>query len=239
LSSINALPAKTEKDASRLILAVVGKESAYVCFQLMSGPGGLVAGSLGTVLGSIHDSLSCLACLMAAKTGFRCTTIVLPYVDESELEINAKLVELFATRTGTKKQTILAMPINVSAKGMVSALLKEKIISRILTQCQNNRVIIPLTAAVHPMWFIEPILREIILAGKMPFAPLLFLSSELGRYAQEARIDANFSAMKVAKKKLQRYSNAIDSEARLAIKHTKRLELKIGPNYLHDIIDSI
>jgi hypothetical protein len=38
---------------------------------------------------------------------------------------------------------------------------------------------------------------------------------------------------------LRRYSNIVDSEARLAIEHTKRLELKIGPNYFHDIIDSI
>jgi hypothetical protein len=131
------------------------------------------------------------------------------------------------------------MPINVPAKGMVSVLLKEKIISKILIQCQNNRIVLPLTAAVHPIWFIERIIQETVFAGKMPFAPLLFLSSELGRYAQEAGIELNVSAVKVAKDKLQKYSNAVDSEARLAIKHTKRLELKIGPNYLHDIIDSI
>lgn len=239
LAAIKALPAKTEKDASRLILAVIGKESAYVCIQVMTAPGGLIVGSQGRVLASIHDSLSCLACLMAAKAGFHCTTVVLPYVDESELEINAKLVQLFATRTGRKKQTILAVPINVPSKGMVAILLKEKIISKILTQCQNNRIVFPLTAAVHPIWFIEPIIQETVCAGKMPFAPLLFLSSELDRYAQEARIELNISAVKVAKSKLQKYSNAVDSEARLAIKHTKRLELKVGPNYLHDIIDSV
>ena len=239
LASIKALPAKTEKGASRLVLAVIGKESAYVCIQVMTAPGGLIVGSHGRVLSSIHDSLSCLACLVAAKAGFDCTSVVLPYADESELEINAKLVQLFATRTGRKKQTILAIPINVPAKGMVSVLLKEKIISKILIQCQNNRIVLPLTAAVHPIWFIEPIIQETVFAGKMPFAPLLFLSSELGRYAQEAGIELNVSAVKVAKEKLQKYSNAVDSEARLAIKHTKRLELKIGPNYLHDIIDSI
>ncbi len=239
LASIKALPAKNEKDASRLVLAVIGKKSAYVCIQVMTAPGGLAAGSHGRVLSSIHDSLSFLSCLTAAKAGFECTSVVLPYVDENELEINAKLAQLFATRTGRKKQTILAMPINVPAKEMVSVLLKEKIISKILIQCQNNRIVFPLTAAVHPIWFIDPIIQETVFAGKMPLAPLLFLSSELGRYAQEAGIELNVSAVKVAKGKLQKYSNAVDSEARLAIKHTKRLELKIGPNYLHDIIDSI
>lgn len=239
LASIRALPAKTEKDASRLILTVIGKKSAYVCIQLMTAPGGLIAGSQGRVLSSIHDSLSFLSCLTAAKAGFDCTGIVLPYVDKSELEINAKLVQLFAARIGRKKQTILAMPINVPAKGIVSILLKEKIISKILMQCQNNRIVFPLTAAVHPIWFIESIIQETVSAGKMPLTPLLFLSDELGTYAKEARIELNVSAVKVAKDKLRGYRNAVDSEVRLAIKHTKRLELNIGPNYFHDIIDSI
>jgi hypothetical protein len=239
LASIKALPAKNEKDASRIILTVIGEKSAYVCIQIMTAPGGLTAGSHGRVLSSIHGSLSFLSCLTAAKAGFDFTSVVLPYVDESELEINAKLVQLFASRTGRKKQTILAMPINVPAKGRVSILLKEKIISKILIQCQNNRIVLPLTVAVHPIWFIEPIIQETVFAGKIPFVPLLFLSSELGRHAQQAGIELNVSYVKVAKGKLQKYSNAIDSEVRLAIKHTKRLELKIGPNYFHDIIDSI
>ncbi|HEX2471876.1 MAG TPA: hypothetical protein VHJ59_03905 [Nitrososphaera sp.] len=240
LSSINALPAKTEKDASRLVLTVIGKESAYVCTQIMTAPGGLIAGSRGRVLSSIHDSLSFLSCLIAAKAGFECTSIVLPYADESELEINAKLVQLFATRIGRKKQAILAVPINTPAKGMVRVLLKEKIISKILIQCQNNRIVFPLTAAVHPIWFIESIIQETLFAGKIPFVPLLFLSSELGRHAEEAGIELNISvANNIGKGRLQKYSSTVDSEARSAIKHTKRLELKVGPNYFHDIIDSI
>jgi hypothetical protein len=239
LASIKALPAKTENDASRQVLAVIGKKSAYVCIQVMTAPGGVIEGSRGRVLGSIHDSLSCLACLMAVKAGFECTTIVLPYVDESELQSNAQLLQHFATRTGREKQTILAVPVNVPAKGMVSVLLKEKIISKVLIQCQNKRILFPLTAAVHPIWFIETIIQETVLAGKVPFAPLLFLSSELGGYAHQARIELDISPVKAAKGNLEKFSSAVNSEARLAIKHTRSLELKIGPNYLHDIIDSI
>lgn len=239
LASIKALPAKTEKDASRLILTIVGKKSAYVCIQLMTAPGGLIAGSHGRVLSSIHDSLSFLSCLTAAKAGFDCTSVVLPYIDKRELEINAKLLDLFAARTRRKKQTILAMPINVPEKGTVSILLKEKIISKIMIQCQNKRIVFPLTAAVHPIWFIEHIIQETVFAGKKPFAPLLFISSELDRYAHEAGIQLNISALKVARSQLQKYSNTVDSSVMLAIEHTKRLELKIGPNYFHDIIDSI
>jgi hypothetical protein len=243
LASIKVLPAKTEEAASRVVLAVIAKEYAYVCIQVMDGPGGFIIGSQGRVLSSIHDSLSCFACLMAAKAGFDCTSIVLPYVDESELAINAKLLQLFATTTRRKKQKILAMPINVPAKGLVSVLLKQKIISKILVKCQNNnnnRIVLPLTTAVHPIWLIESIIKETVFARKMPFVPLMFLSTELDRYAQEVGIEQlNVSPVKVAKGVLEKYSSTIDTQARLAINHMKTLDLKIGPNYLHDIIDAI
>lgn len=238
LSSINARPAKTEYDADHLILTIIGKESAYVCVQLSSAAGGLLAGSQGKVSTSIHSSLSFLSCLMAAKAGFE-PNIVLPYADECELETNAKLAQLFAKRTGTKRQSILVMPINIPAKGADALALKEKMISKILNRQEDSRIVFPLTAAVHPIWLIESIMQETLSAGKMPFAPLVFMTSELVRYAEDAGIELDLTDARVTRAKLRKYSSTIDSEAKAAIKHTKRLELNVGPNYLHEIIDSI
>jgi hypothetical protein len=239
LASINARPARTDKDASCQVLTVIGRESAYVCIQLMSAPGGLIAGSHGAVLSSIHDSLSFFSCIMAAKAGFECNSVVLPYHDQSELKTCAKLAQNFAAKTGRKKQIILAVPINVPGKGALSLLLKEQIISKILIGYQDSRIVFPFTAAFHPIWFIETIFNETLSAGKMPFAPLLFQSNELVTYAQQAGIELNISSAHITKDKLQKYGKAVDFESESAIKHTKRLELKVGPNYLHDIIDSI
>jgi hypothetical protein len=239
LASMDALPAKSEADASRVILTVVGKKSAYICVKIMRGPGGLIAGSKGIAMGSIHDCLSFISCLMTAKAGFDCTSIVLPYADDSDLEINAKLAELFAISTGRKKQTIYATPVKLPAKDCPLSLLKDKIISKILIQCQNKIITLPLTTAAHPVWFIESVIQEAVLAGKIPIAPMICLSSEIGYYAKEVGIDLRISAPNIAEGKLLKYSNAIESEARSAIKHMKKLELKVGPNYLHDIMDSV
>lgn len=241
LSSINARPAKTEEDASHLILTVIGKKSAYICIQLSGAPGGLVAGSQGRVLSSIHGSLSFLSSLMAAKAGFE-STIILPYVDERELESNAKLAQLFASKTGRKKQTILVTPINVPAvNGADASLLKEKMMSKILIRQKDGRIVFPLTIAVHPVWLIESIMQETLSAGKTPFLPLIFMSNELVTHAQDAGIELDLSTASITEAdKLHRYSSSIiESEAKVSIKHTKRLELDVGPNYLHDIIDSI
>ena len=239
LASINARPARTDKDASRQVLTVIGRESAYVCIQVMTAPGGLIAGSHGAVLSSIHDSLSFLSCLIAAKAGFECSSVVLPYHDQSELKTCAKLVHHFAAKTGRKKQTILAMPINVPGKGALSLLLKEQIISKILIGYQDSRIVFPFTVAFHPIWFVETVFNEALAAGKLPFAPLLFQTSELVTCAKQAGIELNISAAHITKDKLQKYGKAIDIESEFAIKHTKRLELKVGPNYFHDIIDSV
>ena len=241
LSSIKAKPAKNEQDASQLILTIIGKESAYVCLQLSSAAGGLIAGKKGKVVCSIHSSLSLLSSLMAAKAGFD-PTIVLPYVDERDLENNAKLSQLFASKTGRTKQTILAMPINVPAmKDVFAPLVKEKIISKsLIRQKKDNRIVFPFSIAVHPVWLIESIMQETLSIGKTPFMPLIFMSNELVTYSRDIGITFQPSVASTrGKNKLEKYSSIIESEAKVAIDRTKRIDLKVGPNYLHDIIDSI
>ncbi|MDQ3836783.1 MAG: hypothetical protein M3270_07610 [Thermoproteota archaeon] len=240
LASINAKPARTEKEATRLLLTVIGEEAAYVCIQIMTGLGGLIPGSQGSILGSVHSSLSLLSCLVAAKAGFECPNLVLPYSDRHELEINAKFAYIFATQTGRRKQTILAMPIKLPIKGANSIVMKERIISRILMQFSDHRMVFGFTTAVHPIWFIESVIREAFILGKMSHTPLLFLSDELGKFAEEAGIAlVDMPVTNASESTLQSYNDTIESEVKLAIQRTKKLELEVGPNYLHDIIDSL
>jgi hypothetical protein len=241
LSSIKAKPAKNEHDASHLIVTVIGTEASYVCLQLSKAAGGCVAGSEGRILCSIHSSLSLLSSLMAAKAGFD-STIVLPYADERELESNAKLAQHFASKTGRTKQIILVTPINVPiTKHEYAPLVKEKIISKILIgQKEDSRIVFPLSIAVHPVWLIESIMQETLSIGKTPFMPLIFMSSELVTYSQDLGINLHaLNASTRAKDKLEKYSSIIESEAKLAISRMKKIDLKVGPNYLHDILDSI
>ena len=225
-----------------MLLIEIDEEAAYICIQIVDGPGGLISGSHGNILGSIHSPLSLLSCFLAAKAGFECPSLVLPYSNEEELEINAKFAYLFATRTGRKKQTILATPIKTPTKEEdeeVSLLMKEKIISKILMRCSKYRMILAFTAAVHPIWFIESVTKEAWSRAKMPLAPLIFLSDELGKFAEEAGIALEVQIPITTQRMLQSYSNAIESGVKFAIRHTKTLKLQVGPNYLHDIIDSL
>jgi hypothetical protein len=240
LSTIHARPAKSELEAGQLLLIIVGKKSAYVCIKLIGAHGGLLESSNGHALSSIHSSLSFLSTLMAVKAGFECS-IVLPYTDETDLERNAKLAELLASKTRKEKQTFLLMPINLPQNDVTNlTLVKEIMISQILMNQKQTLLVFPFTIAIHPLWFIKDIMQETLSAGKTPFTPLIFMSNELVSYARENNVDLNKLIKNFSlQEKLQKSKDTIDYEVKEALKHSKRIELTIGPNYLHDIIDAI
>jgi hypothetical protein len=83
-------------------------------------------------------------------------------------------------------------------------------------------------------------MQETLSAGKTPFTPLIFMSNELVSYARENNVDLNKLIKNFSlQEKLQKSKDTIDYEVKEALKHSKRIELTIGPNYLHDIIDAI
>jgi hypothetical protein len=228
LAEIGASPAKSEQEADRMILAFAGRKSAYVCMQVSKGPGGLPFGSLSRALCGLYSPLSFLSCHAAAKAGF-VPEIVMFYLDEGELQANAKLAETLAKRTGTKKQVIRVAPIDIpSARDIPIDLVKEAIAAKVLIGQLGDRVVLPFTPAIHPLWFIEAIVGEAMAAGKMPYMPLMF--TDIPDYA--AKMQAA-----ITKNTFQKYNNMIDTAAKLSIKKMKKL--KVGPNYLHDILDSI
>jgi hypothetical protein len=68
---------------------------------------------------------------------------------------------------------------------------------------------------------------------------MIALSSELGNYAKDIRIDLSIRLQNIPRDELENYNSSITFEARSAMKYMKKLDLKVGPNYVHDIIDSI
>jgi hypothetical protein len=227
LAKIGASPAKSDQKADRTILAFVGKKFAYVCMQVSKGPGGLPIGSLGIALCGLYGSLSFLSCYAAARAGFT-PEIIMLYSDEGELQCNARLAEILARRMGVEEQVIRLAPMHIP-KDIAVELVKDAIAAKVLIAQPGDRVILPFTPAFHPVWFIEAIVGKAITAGKMPYLPPMF-----------AKIPKDYAAKMqaaITKSEFQKYSSAIDVSAKWSINKMKKL--KVGPNYLHHILDSI
>ncbi|HEX2614185.1 MAG TPA: hypothetical protein VHL10_01720, partial [Nitrososphaera sp.] len=135
-----------------------------------------------------------------------------------------------AKKTGVKEQAINVAPMDIpSIKNAPVDLLKEAIAAKVLIWQPGDRVVLPLNPAIHPLWFIEATAGKAIAAGKTPYMPLVFtdIPEDYATKMQTA----------ISKSKFKKYDDAIDAAAKLSIKKMKKL--KVGPNYLHDILDSV
>ncbi|MFL6394394.1 MAG: hypothetical protein ACJ708_07025 [Nitrososphaeraceae archaeon] len=241
-------PAKNESEADKIILAYVGKDSAYVCIQIDKALGGLPFGYQNEkVICSIHNILSFISCMLAVKCGFIPELFIL-YTNEYDLKENAKLFGHMADKMDVKKYTIRLLHIDIPDRydTHIKFMLQESISARILTLLPGKRIVVPLSAAIHPPWFVEAVMKKIIHAGKASWMPLMLLTTgiyheaiSMGLKDKIILIDLLINNMTFTKLEYKKYESLIDTLSKVAIKNMKTISLNVGPNYLHDIIDSI
>jgi hypothetical protein len=252
LSPISAKPAKNEYESDKTILAYIGKNSAYVSLQIDTGHGGIPSGSQKEkVVCSIHNTLSTLSCMLVIKYGFIPDFLIM-YTNVDDLKENAKLFGRIAPTMSVKKYKIRLVHIDlpdVYNDHNLKLMLQEGVFSTILTLLPGKSgIVMPLSAAIHPQWFIESTVKRIISTGKMLWMPLMLLTDGVYQDAKNMDLEdkitsiddlINNNMMMFKKCEYKKYERKIDALSKAAIKNMKTISLKIGPNYLHDIIDSV
>ena len=266
--SSSARPAKNEFDANRLIEIFIGKKSAYVCIEIDAGLGGLPFACLGEkVLCTIHNTLSAISCMAVLKCGFF-PEIVILYTDDDDLRQNLKRFGLVVNRINTKKYLIrLArveeLQIQIKKQKQIQkqqqreknsshkAFLQEIVATQVLTRMRWKRVVVPLSAAIHPLWLIESTFKKLLSSNKIPWMPLSLpiqgiydIAKELGIDEDKLRLLSDQSSMieklvTITKEDFAKYRKTVDLKTESALKNMKTISFEIGPNYLHDILDSV
>jgi len=251
LSPIASKPAKNEYEANKVILSYIGKHSAYVCLQIDTALGGIPSGSQKEKLVcGIHNILSSLSCMLAVKCGFIPDFLIM-YTNEDDLKENAKLFGCIAPKMSVKKYRIRLIHIDLPDKynHHLKLMLQEGISIRILTLLPGKgRLVIPLSAAIHPPWFVESTVKKIVSTGKIPWMPLMLLTDGIYHDAKSVGLEdkitsiddlINTNMIMFKKQEYKKYERKIDMLSKDAVKNMKTISLKVGSNYLHDIIDSI
>ncbi|HMH10506.1 MAG TPA: hypothetical protein VK553_07330 [Candidatus Nitrosopolaris rasttigaisensis] len=264
--SSSARPAKNEFDANRLIEIFIGKKSAYVCIEIDAGLGGLpFACQDEKVLCTIHNTLSAISCMAALKCGFFPEIIIL-YTDEDDLRQNLKTFGLVVNRMNTKNYSIRLARVEDPQKQQQQqqqqqqhqrrqsshkTILQEIVATQVLTRLRGKGVVVPLSTAIHPLWLIELTFKKILSSNKIPWMPLLLptqgiydIAKELGMEEHKLRLMSDQSCMIDAlltftKQDYAKYKKSIDIMTESALKNMNTISFEIGPNYLHDILDSI
>ena len=264
--SSSARPAKNELDADRLIEIFLGKKSAYICIEIDAGLGGLPFACQGEkVLCTIHNPLSAISCMAVIKCGFFPEIIIL-YTDDDDLRQNLKTFGLVVNRLNTKNYSVrLARVEEPQARRQQQQqqqqqqqrqsshkrILKEIVAAQVLTRMRGKGVVVPLSTAIHPLWLIELTFKKILSSNKIPWMPLLLptqgiydIAKKMGMEEHKLRLMSDQSCMidgllTFTKQDYVKYGKSIDIMTESALKNMNTISFEIGPNYLHDILDSV
>jgi hypothetical protein len=125
-------------------------------------------------------------------------------------------------------------------------MFKESVCAEVLTLLPGKGIIIPLSASFYPLWFVKATIKRVFAGGKIPWMPLAVSTNSIYYDAEELGLDDKISfidklVMKTSfdKRDYERFQDKIDTVSRVTFKGIKIVSLEIGPNYLHDIVDSI
>jgi hypothetical protein len=263
LSSRGARPAISEKRVDRTIESYIGNRYAYVCLDITSSVGGLPFNSQSQkVITCIHNPLSVLSCMISMRCGFL-PQIVLPYIDEEDLRNKVKLCRPIINMIDKRRYQVslahihLPYVLDINIKKMVL----ESIYYKILTSLSGDILIVSLSAAVSPFWYISSIVRDVISSGKIPWTPSIFASKitdaeiRSNRMVDVAAINGfqskaippnsrsyQPSVLKdmVNPKLYEKYRQIInDVSQRSVAAGSKMVSFNVGSNYIHDIVNSI
>jgi adenylyl- and sulfurtransferase ThiI len=262
--SSSARPAKNELDADRLIEVFIGKKSAYVCIEIDAGLSGLpFASQEEKVLCTIHNALSAISCMAVLKCGFFPEILIL-YTDDDDLRQNLKTFGLVVNRLNTKNYSIRLARVEEPQKrrqqrqqhqqlrqSSHKTILQEIVATQVLTRMRGKGVVVPLSTAIHPLWLIELTFKKILSSNKIPWMPLLLpiqgiydIAKELGMEEHKLRLMSDQSCiidrlLTFTKQDYAKYRKSIDIMTESALKNMNTISFEIGPNYLHDILDSV
>jgi len=121
------------------------------------------------------------------------------------------------------------------------------LLAKLSSQYNIKNIALPLSTAIFPAWFISDIVRDVAKVAT-PWLPLMFMSDELYTNAKtlglkEAHLNEIDSTSRTSfdSDKYAQLMKTIDLEDVIgnALKSMKTIDLEVGPNYLHDILDSI
>jgi len=236
----------TEEKYDRLLYTFLTKSNAYVCIFVDEGHGGIPYNSQNEkVVCGIYDELSAVSCLEIIKQGFDVKIIVL-YKQKSDLLNLVKILNQILPRTIKSKFEIEFYHIPIKGKGSKSLLTQISTVTEILIHIAKTnkimRVSLALSPLIFPLSFVEKSVKQVYDNGLAPKTPISGLDEDIFTSAKE--IGLRKYLPKIEKLGKMRFSNhqytkEIQKIANNSLKTKKVVSVTIGPNNVHDILDSL
>ena len=238
-SKLGAHPG-TDENFDKLLYTYLTKNNGYICIFSDKGNGGIPYQSQKQkTICAIYDEISAVSCFETIKQGYD-TKIIVCYRQKSELMNLAKMVNQIIPRLVQDNVELEFFHLKIKPSGIKNYLIYVNSILEIMLQYSESRVSLALSPLIFSADFIDNSLKRIFEKKKIPLVPLTGVDSNLFDDAKEIGLERN---MKKLEKMITVTSNEIPTfskkEVEDAIKTKKKISVQVGPNNVHDILDSL
>jgi len=238
-SNLGARPG-TDEDYDKLLYTYLTKNNAYISIFSDKGKGGIPYQSQNQkTICAVYDEISAVSCFETIKQGYD-TKIIVCYRQKSELMNLAKTVNQIIPRLVQDNVELEFFHLKIKPSGIKNYLIYVNSILEIMLQYSESRVSLALSPLIFSADFIDNSLKQVFEKKKIPLVSLTGVDSNLFDDAKEIGLERN---MKKLEKMVTVTSNEIPTfskkEVEDAIKTKKKISVQVGPNNVHDILDSL
>ena len=242
-SNMDARPG-TEEDYDKLFYTYLTKNYAYVCIFLDKGLGGIPYQSQNqNTICSVYDEISAVSCFETIKQGFN-PKIIVCYRQKSELTNLVKMINQIIPRLVREKIDIEFFHIKNTSSGIKNYLSFVNYVLEMMVclakENNINHVSIAVSSLIFTVNFIDKSIKRVFENNLFPIIPISGIDSNLFEDAKEIGLEKDFPKIKKlismsTDKSVDFSSKNVDN----TIKSKKTVNIKVGPNNVHDILDAL
>lgn len=243
---LGAKPGSEEK-YDKLLYTYLTKSNAYVCVYVDDGFGGIPYNSQNErVVCAIYDELSAISCLETIKEGFD-VKIIVCYKQKSDLTNLVKILNQILPRTTRSKIDVefFQIPIKGSSSKSLLTLIDSvtEILIRVAKANKINKISLGLSHLIFPSSFVENSIKQVFRNNFTSLIPLSGLDDGIFEDAKELGLGKYLSKIeKLGKMSFSKqYASKIEIKKIVenTLKKRKVVSIVIGPNNVHEILDSL
>ncbi|MGH1521002.1 MAG: thiamine biosynthesis protein [Nitrosopumilus sp.] len=230
----------TEENHDKLLYTYLTTNNAYVCIFIDQGKNGIPhqKNNKKTIC-ALYDELSAISCYETIKQGHD-VKIIICYRQKSDLTNIIKIINQIIPRLLEEVIELEFFQLKIKLNGIKNYLLYVNSVSEILLQYSNTQISLALSSFIFSPDFIDNSMKQVFQKGKIPIIPLRGVDNSLFEDAKEI-------GLKEIGEKLRRkistnsdeIPNITKTETENILKTKQVISVKIGPNNIHDILDSL
>lgn len=232
----------SENRYDKLLYTYITKKSAYICIFVDKGHDGVPNLSQNQkIICPIYDELSAISCIETTRQGFE-VKIIIAFRKKSELSKIAKMLTRVITYTLESEISLEFYhfdPKISSQYDFINSIIQlSKIVAK---RSKIQRIALPLSNQIFPIEYIDSITKFINNAAMTPHFVMQGLEDNIRDMAKEFVLEKHFGKIRIYREPgfSSIEQTQFSDNALYASKNKQTITVKIGPNNLHDILDSI